>query len=154
MIQNQLKTWRNGTQERSERDLGTRSVPRAAVWRTRLIFWPILRPSKSKWAPETTRKIQYGDFLVPLGGQKANKNNVLVGVWKYMKCWWEIDVKIEGFWWLGSTFGVILFAYFTLSPFSKNIEILMKKWSQNDAKSMPKSSKIDFRRPRGRQMSI
>ena len=39
-----------------------------------------------------------------------------------------------GFRWLGTTFGVILFAYFTLSPFSENIEFLMKKGSQNDAK--------------------
>ena len=44
-------------------------------------FWA---PSKSEGAPKTTRKIQYGDFLVPLGGQKANKNNVLVGIWKDM----------------------------------------------------------------------
>ena len=29
--------------------------------------------SKSEGAPKTTQKIEYGDFLAPLGGQKAEK---------------------------------------------------------------------------------
>ena len=30
-------------------------------------------PSKSEGAPKTAQKIEYGDFLAPLGGQKAEK---------------------------------------------------------------------------------
>ena len=41
------------------------------------VTWPILvgvgDPLKSKGAPKTAQKIQYGDFLAPLGGQKAEK---------------------------------------------------------------------------------
>ena len=49
------------------------------------------------------------------------------GFGKNSKIEWKIDAKIEGFWWLRTTFGVILFAYFTLLPFSKNIEKSMQK---------------------------
>ena len=51
------------------------------------------------------------------------------GFGKNMKIQWKTDAKIEGFRWLRTTFGVILFAYNTLSPFSEKIE-----------KSMPKGS--------------
>ena len=44
---------------------------------------------------------------------------------------------MEGFWWLRTTFGVILFAFFTLFRFSKKIE-----------KSMPKSMIFDCSEPR------
>ena len=67
------------------------------------------------------------------------------GFGKNMKIEWKIDAKIEGFWWLRTTFGVILFAYFTLLPFSKNTKKTMQKW-------MPKvvifGSKTDLGRPR------
>ena len=33
-------------------------------------FWD---PSKSEGAPKTVQKIQYGDFLAPLGGQKVKQ---------------------------------------------------------------------------------
>ena len=49
------------------------------------------------------------------------------GLGKNMKIWWKNDAKMEGFWWLGTTFGVILFAYFTLFRFSKKIEKSMPK---------------------------
>ena len=49
------------------------------------------------------------------------------GFGKNMKFAWKIDAKIEGFWWLRTTFGVILFAYFTLSHFLKKIEKSMPK---------------------------
>ena len=61
------------------------------------------------------------------------------GFGKNMKIQWKNDAKIEGFWWLRTTFGVILFAYNTLSPFSKkNQKIDAKRdakrlvfWSKN-----------------------
>ena len=34
---------------------------------------------------------------------------------------------MSAFWWLGTTFGVILFAYFTFSSFSEKIEKSMQK---------------------------
>ena len=51
------------------------------------------------------------------------------GFGKNMKIEWKIDAKIEAFWWLKTTFGVILFAYFTLLPFLEKAR-----------KSMPKES--------------
>ena len=48
----------------------------------------------------------------PLGG----------GSEKNMQIAWKIHAKIKGFWWFRTTFGVILFAYFTLSAFSKKIK--------------------------------
>ena len=67
------------------------------------------------------------------------------GFGKNIKIEWKIDAKIEGFWWLRTTFGVILFAYFTLLPFSKNTKKTMQKW-------MPKvvifDSKTDLGHPR------
>ena len=48
---------------------------------------------------------------------------------------------MDGFWWLGTTFGVILFAYFTLSPFLEKIEKSMPKGLP---KSMKIGLKIDF----------
>ena len=45
---------------------------------------------------------------------------------------------------LGHTVDVILFAYFTLSSFSKKIRMLMKNGSQNDAKIYAKIIKNQF----------
>ena len=67
------------------------------------------------------------------------------GFKKNMKIEWKNDAKMRGFWWLGTTFGVIFFAYFTLLPFSKNTKKTMQKL-------MPKvvifGSKTDLGRPR------
>ena len=49
---------------------------------------------------------------------------------KSMKMWWKIDANIEGFWWLRTTFGVILFAYFTFLPFSEKSKNQCKKECQ------------------------
>ena len=67
------------------------------------------------------------------------------GFGKNMKIEWKIDAKIEGFWWLRTTFGVILFAYFTLSAFSKQAEKSMPKWSPKVVVFGPK---CDLWRPR------
>ena len=48
---------------------------------------------------------------------------------KNIKIRWSIDTKIRCFWWLGTTLGVISFAYFKLSVFSKK-----KRWKKVDAK--------------------
>ena len=61
------------------------------------------------------------------------------GFRKIMKIRWKIDAKSDAFWRLKTTFGVILFAYFTLSPFLEKIEKIDAKrapkihenWSQN-----------------------
>ena len=61
------------------------------------------------------------------------------GVGKNMKIEWTINAKIEGFWWLRTMFGVILFAYFTLLPFSE------KKERKINAKRDPKSCAFRFK---------
>ena len=63
---------------------------------------------------------------------------------KKSKIRWKTDVKIEAFWWLRTTFGVILFAYFTLSAFSKKVEKSMPKWRPKVADFDPK---CDLGRP-------
>ena len=97
------------------------------------------RPRRGGGAPGPERTFEYRRALWP------SKNALWEGVWKNMKIAWKIDAKIEGFWWLRTTFGVILFAYFTLLPFSKNIEKSMQK-------GMPKvvvfDPKTDLGRPR------
>ena len=55
---------------------------------------------------------------------------------KNMKIRWKINAKMRGFWWPGTTFRIILFAYFTLSPFLKKV----KKWMP---KGMPKVILLD-----------
>ena len=41
------------------------------------------------------------------------------GFGKNLKIQWKMNRKMCAFWWLRTTFGAILFAYFTLLPFSK-----------------------------------
>ena len=61
------------------------------------------------------------------------------GFGKNMKIQWKNDAKIEGFWWLRTTFGVILFAYNTLSPFSEKVEKSMPKGSPKVEVFAPKT---------------
>ena len=67
------------------------------------------------------------------------------GFGKNMKIKWKIGPEIEGFWWLRTTFGVIVFAYFTLSAFSKKVEKSMPKWRPKVVDFDPK---CDLGRPR------
>ena len=57
-------------------------------------FWD---PSKSEGAPKTVQKIQYGDFLAPLGGQKVNKKMFWKAFRKNMKFLSKIYAKMGGF---------------------------------------------------------
>ena len=70
------------------------------------------------------------------------------GFGKNIKKQWTIDAKIEGFWWLRTTFGVILFAYNTLSPFSEKVEKSMPKGSPKVEVFAPKTdlgrSRVDW----------
>ena len=70
------------------------------------------------------------------------------GFGKNMKIQWKNDAKIEGFWWLRTTFGVILFAYNTLSPFSEKVEKSMPKGSPKVEVFAPKTdlgrSRVDW----------
>ena len=53
-------------------------------------------PSKSKGVQKTTRKIQYGDFLAPRGGQEAPKSRFGRGLKKGMDFGWNFGRKMEG----------------------------------------------------------
>ena len=88
------------------------------------------------------------------------------GFGKNMKNRWKTDAKIEGFWWLGTTFGVILFTYFTFSPFWKSIRNLSKWepqshvfWSKTIStfwcysRNVEKTIKIDHWSTKGRNGS-
>ena len=65
-----------------------------------------------------------------------------------MKIQWKNDAKIEGFWWPRTTFGVIRFAYNTLSPFSEKVEKSMPKGSPKVEVFAPKTdlgrSRVDW----------
>ena len=51
----------------------------------RPILYDFGDPSKSEGAPKTVQKIQYGDFLAPLGGQKVKKRGLGRRLEKNMK---------------------------------------------------------------------
>ena len=89
-------------------------------------------------------------FSIYLGSQNPCFLMARNDVWRYTLCLFHTfalfektsknQCKMYAFWWLGTTFGVILFAYFTLSPFLKKI-----------GKSMPKgTSKVMFFGPKTR----
>ena len=61
------------------------------------------------------------------------------GFEKNMKIRWKNDAKMRGFWWLRTTFGVILFAYNTLSPFSEKVEKSIPKGSPKVEVFAPKT---------------
>ena len=107
--------------------VGSRTRP--LVWRNRLLepFWPKVTrqgtilgpPLDSKWLQNRT--FEHRSALGPPNMTSGR------GFRKQMENVWKIDAKIEAFWWLETTFGVIFFAYFTLSPFLKKVEKSMKK---------------------------
>ena len=84
-------------------------------------------------APLGSKIMFQGSVLGPLENRKSVKNRICEhrralwpsknGVWEWVRKKHQhlikLEAKIEGFWWLRTTFGVILFAYFTLLPFSK-----------------------------------
>ena len=90
------------------------------------------------WAPGAPRDEvlnEFGDVLDWKIGNRFKSTRLRIdrhldplkmtpGMWFgiNMNIWWKIDAKMGGFWWLGTTFGVILFAYFTLSQFLKKFE--------------------------------
>ena len=98
-------------------------------------------PYYAFWSLLAETGAQKGSFLGPAWIQNGSKIAFLSidrrldppkmtsgrGFGKNMKIWWKIDANIEGFWWLRTTFGVILFAYFTLLPFSGKAEKWMPK---------------------------
>ena len=67
------------------------------------------------------------------------------GFGKNMKIEWKIDAKIEAVWWLKTKFRIILFAYFTLLPFLKNVR---KSMPNESPKVMFFGPKTDLQRPR------
>ena len=48
-----------------------------------------LDPSKSEGAPKTIQKIQYRDFLAPLGGQMVNK----LGFGRRLEKTWNVEME-------------------------------------------------------------
>ena len=100
---------------------GIRSTtPLAPFWLKMVLQGVILEPSGG---PKSVKNHTFG----LRSAQSPSKNGFRKGFRKNMKIWWKINAKMDAFWWLGTTFGVIFFAYFTLSPFLKTIEKSMKK---------------------------
>ena len=124
---------------------GFRQLPGYHFWRQgglkRCPMGPFLGPpwiqNGSKIAP--SRIGWHLDPLKMVSGRGFGKN---------MKIQWKNDAKIEGFWWLRTTFGVILFAYNTLSPFSEKNEKSMPKGSPKVEVFAPKTdlgrSRVDW----------
>ena len=66
-----------GTVEAGHEKGGEKGDPGLRIVRHFGVTWASLAdfgdPLKSKGAPKTAQKIQYGDFLAPWGGQKVKK---------------------------------------------------------------------------------
>ena len=119
----------NASWERFRRQIAPRSAPGRSAWEPQDFFWSLFG---RKWCSNGLFRGQAGvqnqskiDFLGLDRRRASRKMTSGRGVGKNMKNQWKLNV----FWWLGTTFGVILFAYFTLSAFLKHIEKSMPKVS-------------------------
>ena len=120
--------------ERFRRQIAPRSAPGRFREFGVIAFWHLFgRKWCSKgpfWSPAGTQN-RLTTALLGLDRRRVPRKMISRrGVGKNMKSWWKIDAKMNAFWWLGTTFGVILFAYFTLSPFSKKVKKSMLKGCQ------------------------
>ena len=82
LLQNSLKIHPKSTKMVPRSDLSVRAardgqnderlnVQKSTFWQTLAILGHFWDPSKSSQGPKTAKKIEYGDFLVPLDVQKA-----------------------------------------------------------------------------------
>ena len=137
------------TVERFQRQIAPRSVPKWPVEFGLMPFLPFFKILFENMGPfSAPREIADRSKIARLRDNSdfdPRKMPSGRGFGKNMKIWWKNDAKMEGFWWLGTTFGVILFAYFTLFRFSKRIEKSMPKGRRKVVIFGPK---CDLRRSR------
>ena len=114
-------------------------------------------PSKTKGAPKTSQKIQYGDFLAPRGGQKAPKSRF----WRGLKSALIFRSFLDGFpeekapkmmpkWRSKSLnfrcdFGACDFLFFAKSLTLKSFFYIIRE-AKNDQKSIKNRCKNDVRK--------
>ena len=98
-------------------------------------FW---EPSKSEAASNTAQLKSIRRLFGALRRPKGETNWFWKASGKNTNYGSKINAQMDGFWWLGTTFGVILFAYFTLSPFLKKIEKSMPKLMPKGSFLVPK----------------